>query len=376
MPIRERLGERYRLVKTLRTTPVYHEILAKDGKRGGDATLWLLPTALTSDPEVAPRFMRALKAQLDAPAPGSVRVIGGGVVSGTAFLRVQPSRTECLRTRLLSWRPSVDEATRVIGETCKAISAAHDHAYLHGLLTARDVLFIDGAVRLGGIGLWTALARRPLLAALWHEAHVIAPEVRRGGEPGVTADLFGVAAVAAELLQAATGFTTAALRKRGWHPLLIEAIDRLLAGEPSERPPSLSSLETAATMRAPPPRVARGSAPPEARHIADVPADDGPTEEKRAALPLPPRPASPAPQRPRPPAPLPPPPVPRRRVSIAAPLPGPPPPAPPLPPPPWAPAPTRRGSSPLAGAPRLPDAHAVKDDAITSHFKRRRATGR
>jgi serine/threonine-protein kinase len=353
MPIRELLGDRYRLLKTLRTTPVYHEVEAWDGKLRRHAQMWLLASAMTSEQDVAPRFLRALKAQMDAPAPGTMRFVGGGVVSGTAFLRVAPGRTECLRTRLLTWKPGLDEATAIVRAVARALEAAHDRSFLHGVLTARDVLFVEGHVRVAGVGVWSTLARRPLLAALWHEAHLIAPEVRRGEAPTVAADVYGVAALAAELLQAATGFTTAALRKRGWNPLLIEAVDRLLSGEPGQRPPSLAALDTALAVRAPSvSMLARGTARPESK----PPVAAAPSVVPRVERPAP----AAAP------------------VSVPAPRPIP---APvrlkPGPPPPWpAPAPTTPPTPPTWPRPRLSDVGEVREDAVTTHWKKGRRAAR
>lgn len=250
----DRLGDRYRILSSLRTTPVYREVVARDERRTADVKLWLINPALADDAGVKGRFLAGVQSWLDAPVRGGLRLQAGGVIGGTVYLRVPPGRLECLRTRLLRWRPSVDDVTHVVSVLVGTMKAAHERCWVHGLLTARDLLFTaEGAVVVAGIGLWQQLARRPMLAALGHEGHSLAPEVRSGEIVGVAADMYSVAAVAAELLQSATGATTAALRRRSWHPLLIEAVERLLAAGPAERPGSFSALATSLEVRTPAP---------------------------------------------------------------------------------------------------------------------------
>jgi serine/threonine protein kinase len=262
----ERLGDRYRIVSELRTTPVYREVVAHDERRQVDVKLWLLDAALADDAGVKGRFLAAVQSWLDAPVRGGLRLQAGGVIGGTVYLRVPPGRLECLRTRLLRWKPSLDEVTHIVGALVGTMRYAHERCWLHGLLTARDVLFTaEGSVAIAGIGLWQQLARKQLLAALAHESHSLAPEVRAGDSIGMAGDLFSVAAITAELLQSATGATTTALRRRGWNPLLVEAVDRLLANAPAERPSSFSGLATALEIRTsgpePVPGAASGSGP-------------------------------------------------------------------------------------------------------------------
>jgi hypothetical protein len=253
----DRIGDRYRILRTLRTSPVYSEVVAHDERRDTDVKLWVVEPSLTEDPGVKGRFLAAVQSWLDAPVPGALPLHAGGVVGGTIYLRVPPWPLECLRTRLVRWKPSVDEVTHVTASLLATMKAAHQRCWLHGVLTARDVLFAgDGSVVVAGVGLWQHLARRPLLASLQHEAHGIAPEVRAGEPASPAADLYSVAAIAVELVQVATGATTTALRRRGWHPPLLEAMDRLLSSAPLQRPSSFMGLAAALDAPAAEPMVA------------------------------------------------------------------------------------------------------------------------
>jgi hypothetical protein len=247
----EHIGERYRILSTVRLTPVYREVLALDLRERREVTLWVIEPALAGDAVTQKRFMLSARESMDANVPGAVRVVGGGVARGITYLAVAPPGSDCLRVRLLRWRPSAREIASIVGQLAGTISAAHEQGRCHGLLSARDVLLNGDRVSVAGVGMWTALARRPLLAALRHENPALAPEARAGGKIGQRADIYSVAAIAAEMLHVSTGASLTELRERGWNPLLVEAIDRALAHGMNARPHTLAGLQTALTVRAP-----------------------------------------------------------------------------------------------------------------------------
>ncbi len=317
----EHIGERYRILATTRQTPVYREVHALDLRERREASLWVIAPTLAGDSNTQRSFMLAARESMNSKVPGALRILGGGVARGMTYLTVPTLGAECLRVRLLRWRPSTTDVRNVVGQLAATLAAAHEEGRFHGLLTARDVLVTESGVVVAGLGMWSALTRRPLLAALQHESIGLAPEARSGGVLGPRADVYSVAAIAAEMLHAATGATMGELRQRGWNPLLIEAIDRALAHGTNARPPTLSGLATALMVRAPsaPPREAsqqltsieltreseestleRGAFRPQPRLPDGRPA--APPPMPKAALiappPLPPPPIGPGPRRP------------------------------------------------------------------------------
>jgi hypothetical protein len=251
----EQIGERYRILASVRTTPIYRELLALDLRERREVTLWVIEPQLAPDPATQKRFMVAAQKCQKAKVPGTMQVVGGGVARGMTYLVIAPNGADCLRVRLLRWRPGTREIASIVGQLATSVSAAHERGLFHGLLTARDVLFVNDRVLLSGAGLWSALARRPLLAALRHEASGLAPEARADRDKlGPRADVYAVAAIAAEMLHVSTGASLTELRQNGWNPLLVEALDRALAHGTNARPSSLVGLQTALTVRADAPR--------------------------------------------------------------------------------------------------------------------------
>jgi hypothetical protein len=248
----EHIGERYRILSSVRTTPIYRELLALDLRERREVTLWVIEPQLAPDAATQKRFMMAARQSQKANLPSTMQVVGGGVARGMTYLVVAPNGADCLRVRLLRWRPSTREIASIVGQLATAVNGAHELGTFHGLLTARDVLFVNDRVMLAGMGMWTALARRPLLAALRHEASGLAPEARQEREKiGPRSDIYSVAAIAAEMLHVSTGASLTELRQNGWNPLLVEALDRALAHGTNARPPTLAGLQTALTVRAP-----------------------------------------------------------------------------------------------------------------------------
>ena len=247
----EHIGERYRVLSSLRVTPVYREVLALDLRERREVTLWVFEPVLVGDALAQRRFMTAARDSMQANLPGVLKLVGGGVVRGTTYLVVQPPPGDCLRVRLLRWRPSTKEVASIIGQLAATMNAAHEKGRFHGLLTARDVLLDGDRVVVAGMGMWTSLARRPLLAALRHEATSLSPEARAAnGTLGQRSDVYAVAAICAEMLHVSTGASLTDLRTNGWNPLLVEALDRALAHGTNARPKTLAGLRNALTVRA------------------------------------------------------------------------------------------------------------------------------
>jgi len=252
----EHIGDRYRILASVRTTPIYREVLALDLRERREVTLWVIEPSLAGDPATQKRFMMAARACQKANLPGTMQVVGGGVARGMTYLVVAPNGADCLRVRLLRWRPTTRDIASIVGQLATTVSAAHDKGLFHGLLTARDVLLFGDRVMLAGVGMWSGLAGRPVIAALRHESSGLAPEARAGGTIGPRSDIYSVAAIAAEMLHVSTGASLTELRHNGWNPLLVEALDRALAHGTNARPPSLAGLQTALTVRADaPPRA-------------------------------------------------------------------------------------------------------------------------
>ena len=247
----EHIGDRYRILSSVRTTPIYREVLALDLRERREVTLWIIEPALAGDAATQKSFMMAARASQKANIPGTMKVVGGGVARGMTYLVVSPNGADCLRVRLLRWRPTTRDIASIVGQLATSVSAAHEQGRFHGLLTARDVLLVGDRVMLAGLGIWSSLARRPMLAALRHESSGLAPETRGPGTLGARADIYSVAAIAAEMLHVSTGASLTELRQNGWNPLLVEALDRALAHGTNARPPTLAGLQTALTVRAP-----------------------------------------------------------------------------------------------------------------------------
>src|SRR5262245_14770848 len=75
-PVRATLGDRFEILSTRRVTPIYRDVQARDLKRDRQVRLWIIEDRLIRENAVRQRFLDAVRAFVDAPVPGGVRLLG------------------------------------------------------------------------------------------------------------------------------------------------------------------------------------------------------------------------------------------------------------------------------------------------------------
>ncbi|MCO5171930.1 MAG: tetratricopeptide repeat protein [Planctomycetes bacterium] len=235
---------------------------ARDEVSGAEAALLLLdrerPDAALGDP--------ALLAGLEHPNIARVRAWGRvargpGPLVGRPYVALEPLRGQTLRAALAAGRLDPARLGRLALDLLAALEAAHALGLRQRRLAPEQVLLDPGGAKLLGVG---APADRG-------DAQV-APEVARGGDGDVRADLYALGAC---LYEAATGrppdrlvFVPARDLRPDLPPALERAIAALLEDDPRARPASAGAARALfAQALGQPPGEAGGDASLEPRFV-------------------------------------------------------------------------------------------------------------
>jgi serine/threonine protein kinase len=195
-------------------------------------------------------FLRQAQVASELMHPNIVRILGGGQVSGIAFLTMEalPGRDlrhYAQRERLLP-EPAV---LLVCAQTAQALAYAHRHGVVHRDVKPANIIF-DAATRrvvLTDFGLVRAPDAQASRSGVFLGSPVyMAPELLAGLPPDARSDLYALGVTAYELLAGRPPFQSASmgqlLRQVGetappplatlradWPPGLAEQLDDLLA---------------------------------------------------------------------------------------------------------------------------------------------------
>ncbi|WP_235880019.1 serine/threonine-protein kinase [Polyangium aurulentum] len=220
------------------------------------------------DPEAARRFEQEAQSLADLDHPHVVRYVARGAPApGLRYLAMEWLEGESLTARLARAQLSVEETILLGARVARALEAAHARGMIHRDIKPSNLFIVDGDVERVkvidfGIAQMTAATRRLTATgtALGTPGYM-APEQTRGDGTRVDgrADLFSLGAVLFECLTGRPAFEGKHLmallarllfeeapRIRDRRPELPRALDdlvaRLLAKEPSARPPDAAAV--------------------------------------------------------------------------------------------------------------------------------------
>jgi hypothetical protein len=189
-----------------------------------------LQAALEAMPRVTARHLARVVATGVEPHAGPGRATGpvGYIVWAVAESALD------LGSVLVQGPLPPQTAARVAADLCWGLAAAHAAGLVHGILSAQDVVVVEGlrGSRLVGSGLYPVVR-----AGLGTAPPRSAPEVRAGAAPTPASDLWSVGALLQECLGEGTD--------RGRLPSAMSAqLDALLDPDPQRRPASARVVAT------------------------------------------------------------------------------------------------------------------------------------
>ncbi|AKF04772.1 serine/threonine protein kinase [Sandaracinus amylolyticus] len=214
---------------------------------------------LALDPRFVSMFVEEAKTLVQMSHPHVVPVYELGVVDGVYFLAMEYVEGATLADVLEEGPLDPAQVAHVGAQTADALSYAHERfSVVHRDVTPRNVM-VDAAghCRLLDFGI-AAPAEDDAEGALFGTPGYLAPEQARGETIGPATDLFALGAVLHHALLGeppvdphdvdalrARRDPIASVATRGVDPELAAIVDRALALDPKERPPSAAALARA-----------------------------------------------------------------------------------------------------------------------------------
>jgi predicted Ser/Thr protein kinase len=239
----------------------------------------------SGDAESLGRFRAEARATAALAHAGIVQVIDHGVDRGVPWIAYEYIEGESLRARLARGPLPARDALEAGVQIADALQAAHERGVIHRDVKPENVLAIPGELYKVidfGIARWDGSGVRTRTGVIVGTAAYIAPEIIQGHEPAPSADIYALGVLLFELLAGRVPFQgerpldVIEAHLRSTPPSLIELgaavppstaelVNRILAKDPRERPPTMAALRHALQkeIRAlHPDRVARSPAPP------------------------------------------------------------------------------------------------------------------
>lgn len=241
-------GARFAMTGDVTAAALYDEHDARDVEHGIEVALWVPKPALFATPVARQRLARAIAEVRRVVDPRLRRVFAAGDAPGP-WISLQPARPVVLAP---TTPPEVIAGW--IDAIAGALAALHAAGLVHGGVLEADVVAIDGAIRLGGGGVWGCADTIALANAA--TAWPLAPERRAGAPASAAADAFALAALIARWLGGPGPDPVAAVQRH--HPALAAAIAPSLASEPTRRRADLAELIGAARTAIVAPRTPMG----------------------------------------------------------------------------------------------------------------------
>jgi hypothetical protein len=236
-----------------------YEAVAADGQPVAVKTL---AGCFGDDAGLRRRFEAEIDALKALRHPGIVRLLAFGEEAGVPFFAMElvPGRSleEILKAgRRFSWQETVATAAAIV----RALKAAHDQGIVHRDLKPANLLFAaeesaDGGVKLADFGIARLFgdAGQTLAGTVVGTAEYMAPEQAAGGPVDHRVDLYALGLVMYAMLTGRPPFRGGEVaevlrRQRRETPARVSAvaevppaldllIEKLLAKEPADRPPS------------------------------------------------------------------------------------------------------------------------------------------
>jgi len=180
---------------------------APDGRA---AAVKLFPARLAGDPAAGERFHREMAAVAKVSRhPHLVHVLGTGQEGDRLYLAMELVEGTSLDRILKQRRVSLPEAFAVMRGICRGLAHAHQHGYLHGSLTPRNVLVSPdfSIVKVADLGA-TGFETSPNLTATMSTGEIrlgalyyLPPEILEGSSRvDARADLYSAGVIFHEML--------------------------------------------------------------------------------------------------------------------------------------------------------------------------------
>ena len=276
------LGGRYRLLEVLGTGGMATVYRAGDEVLGREVAVKVLSPQYAADPGFLARFEREARHVARLNHPRIVTVFDCGIDGGMPYIVMELAAGRALREVLdqAGARPA-GEAAAIAAAVCEALEAAHAAGLVHRDIKPANIVLSGGQVKVLDFGI--ARAGDPAGAtrtqAVLGTAAYLSPEQASGAPAGPQADLYSLGCVLFEMLTGAPPFTgdssvgiayrhvhedpgPPSARRPGLPASLDEITTRLLAKDPTARPPGAGAARMALLAAAGPDRTAVLDAPP------------------------------------------------------------------------------------------------------------------
>lgn len=241
------------------------ELLGKAGQsavykaadpQGRPVAVKLFPARLSEDPAAVERFHREMRAVAPVTRhPHLVHVLETGQEGDRLYLAMELVEGTSLDRILKQRRPSLAEAFSVMRGVCRGLAQGHQHGFVHGGLTPRNVLVSPdfSVIKISDLGATGFETAAPNLTATLSTGEIrlgalyyLAPEVLEGQDRGdARSDLYSAGVIFHEMLTGRAPGPKFALPSQ-IDPSLSQEIDvvvlRCLARRPDERYASAGDL--------------------------------------------------------------------------------------------------------------------------------------
>jgi serine/threonine protein kinase/Tol biopolymer transport system component len=240
---------------------------ARDTRLGRDVAIKVLPSHLSSDPDLKARFEREAKAISALSHPHICHLYDIGTQEGTDYLVMELLEGESLADRLKKGPLPLKQALQYGAEIAQALETAHSNGIVHRDLKPGNIMLTKSGAKLLDFGLAKpapnasamasgsmATMSKPLTVdgTILGTFQYMAPEQLQGREADARSDLFALGAVLHEMLTGKRAFEgksqisvmSAILEKdpepvSAVQPLASPALDhvikRALAKDPNDR---------------------------------------------------------------------------------------------------------------------------------------------
>ena len=258
------LLDRYRIVALLGRGGMGEVYRATDLKLGQPVALKFLPAAASWDESALARFHNEVRIARQVSHPNVCRVYDIGEIEGVPFLSMEYVDGEDLGSLLRRiGRVPADKALEIARKLCAGLAAAHDKGVLHRDLKPANIM-LDGRgnVLITDFGL-AAIGGQVKEHEIRHGTPAyMAPEQLAGKEVTVRSDIYALGLVLYEIFSGKRAFeadTLAELVKlregssalslttlvKDLDPAVERVIERCLAPDPRNRPPSALAVAAA-----------------------------------------------------------------------------------------------------------------------------------
>jgi serine/threonine-protein kinase len=262
------LADRYELGERLGVGGMSTVVRAFDDRLERDVAIKLLAEHLADDDQFVARFRREALAVARLVHPNIVQVFDFGLDQAThrqyivmELVRGQ-SGAEILREEGVL---EVRDALSIVAQACRGLEYAHRNGVVHRDVKPGNLLRgEDGVVKLADFGIAKAFSDESSITqvgSVLGTAAYLAPEQAAGEPAGPAADLYALGVVTYQLLSGrlpyeAQSLTELALKQQrevpprldelnpDVSPQLAMAVDRALALDPRQRPPSADALRS------------------------------------------------------------------------------------------------------------------------------------